>query len=55
MLSSWHNTVQSFVKTNYLGQPISKPIVIQEYNKFMGSMDNSDNLLANYLTLKSLK
>ena len=32
-----------------------KPVVIQQYNKFMGSVDNSDNLLANYLTLKSLK
>ena len=32
-----------------------KPVVIQQYNKFMGSVDNSDNLLANYLTFKSLK
>ena len=55
MFSSWHNTVQSFVKNNYLGQIIMKPVVIQQYNKFMGSVGNSDNLLANYLTLKSLK
>ena len=55
MLSSWHNAVQSFIKNNYLGQPIMKPVVIQHYNKFMSGMDNSDNLLANYLTLKSLK
>ena len=55
VLSSWHNTVQSFVKNSYLGQPITKPVVIQQYNKFMGSVGNSHNLLANYLTLKSLK
>ena len=55
MLSSHQNAAQSFVKNNYLGEPITKPVVIQQYNKYMGSVDNSDNLLANYLPLKSLK
>ena len=55
MLSSQHNAAKSFVKNNYLGQPITKPVVIQQYNKFMGGVDNSDNLLTGYLTLKSLK
>ena len=55
MLSSRHNAAKSFVKNNYLGQPITKPVVIQQYNKFMGGVDNSDNLLTGYLTLKSLK
>ena len=55
MLSSQHSAVQSFVKNNYLGEPIAKPVLIQDYNKFMGAVDNSDNLLAHYLALKSLK
>ena len=55
MLSSRHNAVKSFVKNNYLGQPITKPAVIQYYNQFMGGVDNSDNLLTGYLALKSLK
>ena len=44
-----------FVKNNYLGEPITKPVLIQDYNKFMGVVDNSDNLLAHYLALKSFK
>ena len=55
LLSSKHSAVESFVKTNYLGQRIVKPVLIQDYNKFMGAVDNSDNLLAQYLALKSLK
>ena len=55
MLSSQHNAVQSFVKNNYLGEPTTKPVLIQDYNKFMGAVDNSDNLLAHYLALKSLE
>ena len=55
MLSSQHNAVKLFVKNNYLGQPITKPVVIQQYNQFMGGVDKSDNLLTAYLTLKSLK
>ena len=43
------------MKNNYLGQPVTKPILIQQYNKFMGAVENSDNLLAHYLALKSLK
>ena len=55
MLSSRHNAVKSFVKDNYLGHPITKPVVIQQYNQFMGGVDNSDNLLTGYLSLKSFK
>ena len=29
MLSSQHNAVQSFVKNNYLGKPITKPVLIR--------------------------
>ena len=55
LLSSKHSAVQSFVKSNYLGQHIVKPVLIQDYNRFMGAVDNSDNLLAHYFALKSLK
>ena len=55
MLSSKHHAVQSFVKNNYRGEPITKPVIIQDYNDFMGAVDNSDNLLCHYLSLKSLK
>ena len=55
LLSSKHNAVESFVKNNYIGQQIVKPVLIQDYNRFMGAVDNSDNLLSQYLVLKSLK
>ena len=55
MLSSKHHAVQSFVKNNYRREPITKPVIIQDYNNFMGAVDNSDNLLCHYLSLKSLK
>ena len=55
MLSSKHHAVLSFVKNNYRGEPITKPVIIQDYNDFMGAVDNSDNLLCHYLSLKSLK
>ena len=42
-------------KNNYRGEPITKPVIIQDYNNFMGAVDNSDNLLCHYLSLKSLK
>ena len=55
VLSSKHHAIQSFVKNNYRGEPITKPVIIQDYNDFMGAVDNSDNLLCHYLSLKSLK
>ena len=55
MLSSRHNAVKSFVKNNYLRQAITKPVVIQDYNQFMGGVNNSDSLLTAYLALKLLK
>ena len=55
MLSSCHGVKESKVKNNYLGQPVIKPVIIQEYNKKMGSVDQMDNFLANYQTLKSIK
>ena len=50
-----HNAFQSKVKDNYLGQPVIKLVVIQEYNLKMGSVDHSDHFLANYQTLRSIK
>ena len=55
MLSTKHRAFESKVKDNYLGQPIVKPIVIQEYNLKMGSVDHLDHFLSNYQTLKSVK
>ena len=55
MLSTKHRAFESKVKDNYLGQPVVKPIVIQEYNLKMGSVDHSDHFLSNYQTLKSVK
>ena len=55
MLSTKHRAFESKVKDNYLGQPIVKPVVIQEYNLKMGSVDHSDHFLSNYQTLKSVK
>ena len=43
MLSTKHRAFESKVKDNYLGQPIVKPVVIQEYNLKMGSVDHSDH------------
>ena len=55
MFSSHHTAVQSKVKNNYLGQPVIKPVIIQDYNQKMRSVDQADNFLANYQTLKSIK
>ena len=56
VLSTKHNTVAYEVKTNYLGQPDIKLVVIQESNlKIWKSVDHSDDFLANYETLKSIK
>ena len=55
MLSSHHTAVQFKVKNNYLGQPVIKLVIIQDYNQKMGSVDQTDNFLANYQTLKSIK
>ena len=55
MLSSRHTVVQSKVRNNYFGQPVIKPVIIQDYNQKMGSVDQMDNFLANYQTLKSIK
>ena len=55
MLSSHHAAVQCKVKNNYLEQPVIKPVIIQDYNQKMGSVDQTDNFLANYQTLKSIK
>ena len=51
MLSTKHRAFESKVKDNYLGQPIVKPVVIQEYNLKMGSVDHSDHFLSNYQIL----
>ena len=50
MLSTKHRAFQSKVKDNYLGQPVVKPVVIQEYNLKMGSVDHSDHFLSYYQT-----
>ena len=54
-LSSKHKAVESLVKINYLGQPIIKPVVVQDYNFRMNSVDHTDHFLSNYNTLKSIK
>ena len=55
MLSSIHHAVEAQVKTNYLGNPVIKPIVIHDYNNRMNSIDHSDHMLLTYKTLKSVK
>ena len=55
MLSSIHHAVEAQVKTNYLGNPVIKPIVIHDYNNRMNSVDHSDHMLSTYETLKSVK
>ena len=55
VLSTNHTVFQSKVKYNYLGQLVIKPVVIQEYNLKMRSVDHSDHVLAHYQTLKSVK
>ena len=55
MLSTKHTAFQSKVKDNYLGQPVIKPVVTQEYNLKMGPVDHSAHFLSNYQTLKSVK
>ena len=46
VLSTKHRAFELKVKDNYLGQPIVKPIVMQEYNLKMGSVDHSDHFLS---------
>ena len=55
MLSTIHHAVEKEVKTNYLGKPVRKPVVIDDYNKRMNSVDHSDHMLSCYETLKSVK
>ena len=55
MLSSIHHTVEAQVKTNYLGNPVIKPIIVDNYNKKMNSIDHSDHMLSMYETLKLIK
>ena len=55
MLSSIHHAVKAQVKTNYLGNPVIKPIMIHDYNNRMNSVDHSDHMLLTYDTLKSVK
>ena len=55
MLSSIHHAVEAQVKTNYLGNPVIKPVMIHDYNNRMNSVDHSDHMLSTYKTLKSVK
>ena len=55
MLSSIHHAVEAQVKTNYLGNPVIKPVMIHDYSNRMNSVDHSDHMLSTYETLKSVK
>ena len=44
MLSSIHHAVETQVKTNYLGNPVIKLVIIDDYNKKMNSVDHSDHM-----------
>ena len=55
MLSTIHHAVEKQVKTNYLGNPVIKPVVIHDYNNKMNLVDYSDHMLSCYETLKSVK
>ena len=55
MLFSIHNAVQRQVKTNYLGNPVIKPVIVDDCNRKMNSVDHSDHMLSYYETLKSVK
>ena len=52
VLSTKHTAFQLKVEDNYLGQPVIKPVVIQENNLKVGSVDYSDHFLAHYQTQK---
>ena len=55
LLSSIHHAVQAQVKTNDLGNPVIKSIMIHDYNNRMNSIDHSDHMLSTYETPKSVK
>ena len=55
MLSSIHHAVKAQVKTNYLGNPLIKPVMIHDYNNRMNSVDHLDHMFSMYETLKSIK
>ena len=55
MLSLFHNAVEAHVKTNYLGNPVIKPVIVDDHNRKMNSVDHSDHMLSMYKTLKSIK
>ena len=40
MLSSIHHAVETQVKTNYLGKPVIKLVIIHDYNNRMNSIDH---------------
>ena len=54
VLSTKHTAFQSKVKDNYLGQPVIKPVVIQEYNLKMGSVDHSVHFNTSLLHLLNM-
>ena len=53
MLSSFHNAVEAHVKTNYLGNPVIKPVIVDDYNRKMNSVDHSDLICFPYMRLSS--
>ena len=55
MLSLFHHAVEAQVKKNYLGNAVIKPVIVDDYNKKMNSVDHSDHMLSMYKTLKSIK
>ena len=54
-LTSIHHAVEAQVKTNYLGNPVIKLVMIHDYNNRINSIDHSDHMLSTYKTLKSIK
>ena len=55
LISTIHQAVEMQVKTSFMDQPVIKPHLVYGYNLKIGRVDQTNNFLSHYQTLKSIK